>query len=91
MQRYPTAFLRTIATDIFAAIGTPTEEAAIVAEHLVASNLVGLDSHGVVRIPQYADWVRAGTIRPEGPISVIKGRSRNSRVGLRIQCRTPTR
>jgi LDH2 family malate/lactate/ureidoglycolate dehydrogenase len=72
MQRYPATFLRTIATDVFAAIGTPTEEAAIVAEHLVASNLVGLDSHGVVRIPQYADWVRAGTIRPRGRISVVK-------------------
>ena len=72
MQSYSPAFLRTIATDVFAAIGTPAEEAAIVAEHLVASNLVGLDSHGVVRIPQYANWVRAVTIWPGGRISVVK-------------------
>ena len=38
------------------------EEAGIVAEHLVASNLVGHDSHGVLRIPEYVEWMEAGDV-----------------------------
>jgi len=72
MKRYSVDFLKTITSNIFAACGTPPEEADIVAEQLVASNLVGLDSHGVVRIPLYVRWLREGTVKPGGKISVIK-------------------
>ena len=71
MQRYPANFLRVITKNIFAACGVPPEEASIVAEQLVASNLMGLDSHGVVRIPQYVGWIRQGTIKPGAPVSIV--------------------
>ena len=39
--------------DIFIAAGTPVAHADRVAQSLVRSNLVGHDSHGVIRVPQY--------------------------------------
>ena len=39
-------------------------EAATVARRLVDSNLVGHDSHGVLRVPRYLDWIKDGTLRP---------------------------
>ena len=71
MQRYSASFLRRVATDVFSACGAPREEASIVAHQLVASNLMGLDSHGVVMIPKYVGWVREGTTHPGAPISVV--------------------
>lgn len=71
MQRYSPAQLITLARDIFAAYGTPSQDATIVAEQLVASNLMGLDSHGVVRIPLYVRWINEGTIKPGAAISMV--------------------
>ena len=39
-------------------------EAATIARRLVDSNLVGHDSHGVLRVPRYLDWIKDGTLRP---------------------------
>lgn len=72
MQRFSAEFLTTIATDVFAALQAPRAEARIVAEHLVLSNLMGLDSHGVVRIPLYTRWTREGPIRPGAAISTMQ-------------------
>ena len=72
MKRYSVDFLETIATDIFSAAGAPRDEARIVAEHLVMSNLMGMDSHGVVRIPLYLRWIREGTIRPGAAVTLEK-------------------
>lgn len=72
MQKHSADSLRSIATDVFTACGTPREEAATVAEQLVASNLMGLDSHGVVRIPQYVGWICEGVIQPGAEIAVVK-------------------
>ncbi|HEY8367685.1 MAG TPA: Ldh family oxidoreductase [Thermodesulfobacteriota bacterium] len=51
-------------TEVFAALGAPREEAQWVSTLLVRSNLRGHDSHGVLRIPQYVEAIRAGQIRP---------------------------
>ena len=37
-------------------------EAGRIAHYLVESNLVGHDSHGVIRVPIYIDWLRAGKV-----------------------------
>lgn len=49
---------------IFVAAGVPPEVAHRVAESLVESNLVGHDSHGVIRVPQYLEMVNDGRINP---------------------------
>lgn len=47
-----------------AAVGAPPETAATVASSLVDADLVGHTSHGVVRVPYYADIVQEGSIDP---------------------------
>ena len=47
---------------IFTAAGSTGDEPAIMAEHLVTANLMGHDSHGVIRVPKYIAWLRAGEV-----------------------------
>ena len=63
--------LRSLATDIFGATGSSEEEAGIVADHLVAANLKGHDSHGVIRVAKYVDWLRAGHVVPNRHAEVV--------------------
>lgn len=52
--------------------GATEKEAQIVAEELVTSNLMGLDSHGVLRIPEYLDFLKNGMVIPGSEIKVVK-------------------
>ncbi|PHK94044.1 malate/lactate/ureidoglycolate dehydrogenase [Pseudoroseomonas rhizosphaerae] len=54
--------LETLVRDIFVAAGSSADEAAGIAQHLLGANLAGHDSHGVVRVPRYIDWHRAGHV-----------------------------
>jgi uncharacterized oxidoreductase len=63
--------LQSLAASIFAAAGCSAEEAERVARYLVEANLVGHDSHGVIRIPTYAQWLRAGKVFAGKTIRVI--------------------
>ena len=56
--------LQQLTRDIFAAAGAPADIAAVVAESLVTTNLFGHDSHGVLRVKQYINMIRAGMIKP---------------------------
>ena len=62
--------------DIFVACEVPGDEALIVAENLVETNLLGLDSHGIIRLPQYVNAILNGTgdgaITPGGRITIEK-------------------
>ncbi|MDA4131979.1 MAG: Ldh family oxidoreductase [Thaumarchaeota archaeon] len=49
---------------VFAATGAPADVADTVAELLVRANLCGVDSHGVIRIPSYVDFIDAGRLKP---------------------------
>ena len=57
-------------TAIFEAAGAPVQEARTVAELLANANLVGHDSHGVIRIPQYLQLIESGNLIPGAPIEV---------------------
>ncbi|HUC14166.1 MAG TPA: Ldh family oxidoreductase [Acidimicrobiales bacterium] len=61
-------------TDVLRALGASDDTARVVAISLALSNLVGHDSHGIVRLIQYSDWVKSGQIRPDGQPSVASGR-----------------
>ena len=74
--------LKQFAAAIFTASGTASAEAEIVADSLVAANLVGHDSHGVMRIPEYVAWVEEGAVnlsskphieRSTGSFAVLDG------------------
>jgi len=70
---------RKICRRVFTAWGAPDDIAQCVANSLVESNLAGLDSHGVVRIVNYYNFVKPGWWRPanrpevarEGPCSAV--------------------
>jgi ureidoglycolate dehydrogenase (NAD+) len=53
--------------DVLTAVGVPRADATIVADCLLAANLSGIDSHGVVRLAHYIRRLENGTIktRPE--------------------------
>jgi LDH2 family malate/lactate/ureidoglycolate dehydrogenase len=65
---------------ILEAIGTPADLAAMVAGGLVAANLVGHDSHGVLRLPQYVDMVKEGRVHPAARPSLIGQQQATARV-----------
>jgi uncharacterized oxidoreductase len=56
--------LERAAAAIFESAGVPRDEAQIVSRHLVEANLAGHDSHGVLRIPQYAKALQTGRVKP---------------------------
>jgi uncharacterized oxidoreductase len=56
--------LRRFATEALLSRGAPADIAGDVAASLVLSNLVGHDSHGVIRLIQYEGWLQTGQIRP---------------------------
>ena len=51
--------------------GSAAAEAATIARRLVDSNLAGHDSHGVIRVGKYLDWVREGNLRPNARPEVV--------------------
>jgi LDH2 family malate/lactate/ureidoglycolate dehydrogenase len=55
-------------------MGAPPATAALVATSFILSNLMGHDSHGIVRLLQYWDWVRSGQIKPAAEPSVASRR-----------------
>jgi LDH2 family malate/lactate/ureidoglycolate dehydrogenase len=49
---------------IVEAVGTSPANAQIVGQSLVEANLQGHDSHGVIRLPTYLDFVQRGSVLP---------------------------
>jgi uncharacterized oxidoreductase len=64
MRRFSFSALKAFVEAIFLAVGSEPAEAEIVASHLVDASLMGHDSHGVIRVSKYIDWLRAGHVRP---------------------------
>jgi len=56
----PVETLRQLMVDVFVRLGTPAEDAAICADVLIASDLRGIESHGVGRLKYYYDRIKAG-------------------------------
>ena len=55
--------------NILVAVGVPRTDAAIVSDCLLAANLSGIDSHGIVRLAHYVRRLENGTIQTRPPIS----------------------
>ncbi len=60
-----------LAADLFAAAGCQDEEADRISRHLVEANLVGHDSHGVIRIPSYVEWLRLGKVLANQTLQIV--------------------
>ena len=65
--------LRRFIADIFVAAGCDAAEAGRIGHHLVGANLAGHDSHGVIRVPRYVQWLGMGRVRAgQQPTVVIE-------------------
>ncbi|MCL4498962.1 MAG: Ldh family oxidoreductase [Chloroflexi bacterium] len=64
--------LTEVSQKIFEAVGCPPDIAHRVTAALVDANLVGHDSHGVIRIPTYVTAVREGHVIPNARPTVIR-------------------
>jgi LDH2 family malate/lactate/ureidoglycolate dehydrogenase len=62
MLQFSAGQLRAVASAIFQAAGAPEDRAAFVANSLATANLMGHDSHGVLRVQEYCAEIEAGTL-----------------------------
>jgi len=64
--------LRDFGAAIFEGAGVPADQAQIAVNHLVESNLMGHDSHGIMRLPGYTRALVKGDIQPVGKHKVVR-------------------
>jgi LDH2 family malate/lactate/ureidoglycolate dehydrogenase len=91
LQVHAPEALERLVAGVLQAAGSPEAAARTVAESLVLANLRGVDSHGIIRLPQYVDGIEAGVIRPaagptietRGAIAVVSGNGGFGQVAAR--------
>ena len=71
MPTLPAAELTAFSTAIFVAAGARDEDAQIVSESLVGANLAGHDSHGVMRLPFYVEWMEKGWVNTQATFKIV--------------------
>lgn len=64
--------LRAVTLRCTTALGCPAHEAEVIADSMTRANLAGHDSHGIIRLEQYARMVRTGEIFPGGPVAIVR-------------------
>ncbi|MDQ6944034.1 MAG: Ldh family oxidoreductase [Candidatus Eremiobacteraeota bacterium] len=65
--------LRTFVTTVLEKVGVPAEDAATVADVLVAADLRGVESHGVARLESYyVSRIRAGQLDPSPELKTVR-------------------
>ncbi|HYW53420.1 MAG TPA: Ldh family oxidoreductase [Dongiaceae bacterium] len=65
--------LRTFVTTVLEKVGVPTDDAATVADVLIAADLRGVESHGVARLESYyVSRIRAGQLDPHPELKTVR-------------------
>jgi len=72
MLTFPAPQLRQTVFAIFRAAGATEPVGERLASSLVESNLVGHDSHGVLRVPEYVERIQAGTLKLDGKLEIVR-------------------
>jgi L-2-hydroxycarboxylate dehydrogenase (NAD+) len=70
-KRIPVESLWTFTADVMMGFGVKPEHARQVADVLVASDVQGIDSHGVPRLKMYTDRLRDGLVNVDPQMTVI--------------------
>jgi LDH2 family malate/lactate/ureidoglycolate dehydrogenase len=70
--RVPVEVIERFMMDVFAALGVPQDDARICTDVLIASDLRGIESHGVGRLKYYYDRIKAGVQFPQTRLEIIK-------------------
>lgn len=71
MRKLPAARLVALVEAIMRGAGCNASEAHSVAARLVDANCAGHESHGVIRVAKYLDWVRDGTLVPNAAPTLV--------------------
>ena len=71
MRTLTTARLTALVEAIMRGAGCNADEAHTVASRLVDANCAGHESHGVIRVAKYLDWVRDGTLVPNAAPTLV--------------------
>lgn len=71
-QRVRHEWLLNLTTRVQVGFGVPEDQAQIVADCLVEANLMGLDTHGVIRLKFYMDRIRDGGNNPHPDIQCVR-------------------
>ena len=66
--------LQDLGTRMMQAAGAEQSVAQRVVEHLVESNLVGIDSHGVIRLTDYIRWLPEGKAIGDNRMEIVQDR-----------------
>jgi uncharacterized oxidoreductase len=64
--------LQQFGSELFQAADVPADQAGIVTNHLVEANLMGHDSHGIIRLPGYVRALQNGQIKPVGDHKFVR-------------------
>jgi len=72
VPRFAPQQLRNIGYELFNALGCRESDARAAVDHLVESNLFGHDSHGAIRLYEYARAIREGRFQPDAQPKVVK-------------------
>ena len=72
VSRVPVEVLQQFMVDVFKAQGVGEEDAVICAEVLIASDLRGIESHGIGRLKYYYDRIQAGIQFPAAQLEIVK-------------------
>jgi LDH2 family malate/lactate/ureidoglycolate dehydrogenase len=75
MERYSPAILKSLAIDIARAARVEREDAAILADSLVAADLAGTSTHGLSRLAIYVKRIRNGVIDPRAKLTIERQRA----------------
>jgi len=73
-RRVPFEDLKNFCKEAYRKAGVPEAEAEIVADLLIRSDLRGVETHGVTRLPIYIQRLQKGYVRKECKITVVKQR-----------------
>ncbi|MCC6177716.1 MAG: Ldh family oxidoreductase [Chloroflexi bacterium] len=91
--RQPVSTLEDFARRCFEAVGMNAADAALVADTLIAAEVRGVTSHGLIRLPAYLQNLRDGVVEPrsrpamvaEGPaVALVDGRRAMGQVASKM-------
>ncbi|MHA2280395.1 MAG: Ldh family oxidoreductase [Promethearchaeota archaeon] len=63
--------LKRFMKDVFIRLEVPEEDAEVIADVLITSDLRGIDSHGIQRCKMYYDRIKAGIYNPKTEIEIV--------------------
>src|SRR6478752_247186 len=72
LKKYTAAYLKEFTVQVFKHFSVSTKDARQAADVLAASDLRGIDSHGVARLHTYFDMLTLGRINPRPEIRIIR-------------------